>query len=667
MSGKPLAHQSEVGSAGGVLAYLVLDLDGFEPDFSSLGEFAAHQVRREARDEAEISAAQRAGDVLEHFLGYDLWTATLVRLCLQLPDALEALAGDLARPGAKRRSPGSAKEMLAGFLPGVRHDRELTIVVPQPEELTVFSLEWLQDLSTGPPGFSLSSVAETTSADPLATLSRLVDHREERLETLLWLLALCGCCGPIDLLCEFLGVPAAERERILDLLDERLALPGVELVTDYQYQHPSFPSHLTYGIRDSAFRKGLLELLTPGRREEMATELFIFLDRRLGPRFRGSARLLANLARFSATTRETKAVRRQLTWWCAPDEAEQLHGRLASDLQTLRLEPEELWDVLCRTSPGWPAFRCIALLNAYLLQPGGVPAYRQGDALLLRSELEKRNGAMEDALGDVRSAIIRFEQDDVPRQRDLAEAHALAARVSLELTDRETARRHWERALSLVETGPSPSLAELSSLHNNLSDLLIALGDIAGAQKHQLGALEADEKLWGASHPRVRNDLAALADLDQRVGNFLSAQRSLERALEIDIELHGLASLEVCEDSKMLADLHHSCGGLDIARQLERRALALEQQLLGNSHARVAMTHLVLAEWAREASDLEDACLHLERALEIERNTSGAAHPNLAAFHRVLWEHLSDLGKQESAHRHLEEALRIEALAAQGD
>ena len=168
------------------------------------------------------------------------------------------------------------------------------------------------------------------------------------------------------------------------------------------------------------------------------------------------------------------------------------------------------------------------------------------------------------------------------------------ARAEVVLGDTESAKRHYERALSAC---PASNERKKSGILYNLAGLLAQQGEIERALQAWQQSLEIDERVGD-----VKGKAAALNNM----AGVIAQQGEIERALQLWQQ--SLEILERIGDVQSKAATMHTMAGV-IAQQGEiERALQLWQQSLeieesiGNVHGKAA----TLAEMARAAGEAGD-------------------------------------------------------------
>jgi tetratricopeptide (TPR) repeat protein len=277
-------------------------------------------------------------------------------------------------------------------------------------------------------------------------------------------------------------------------------------------------------------------------------------------------------------------------------------------------------------------------------------------------------------------------------------------------------RARLERALRLFESSGADVDRYVANLLDDLSFVLLALGDAEPALRHAERAMQIDEKRFGASHPRVYVDLMKQAWVLLAGGALERARDHYERALpgirlafgaDHPLEGQGLAALsrtlfELGETARAyetaaravtildkpelyhpllmtawtsLAQLALFRGDLDAASVLVERSLAVGEAAYGEDHPLIAMCLSLRGALEAGRGELWKARRSLERALSSEERTCKRLHDDTAVARSLLGDLLRRMGEPGHALatlRHAERGLdricgnraRIEAHVA---
>ena len=184
---------------------------------------------------------------------------------------------------------------------------------------------------------------------------------------------------------------------------------------------------------------------------------------------------------------------------------------------------------------------------------------------------------------------------------------------------------------------------------NNLSVLLWAKGNYAGAEPPLREALAMWRELLGEEHPDVATILSNLAVVRIANGDYAGAEPLLRKALTMRRKLLSEEHPDVALDLYNLGRLLQHQGDDAGAEAHCREALAMRRKLLGEEHPEVALSLSSLGSLLRAKGDLSEAEAVLVQATAvyeaarlrigpgIERSTfQNSPYPALAEVHLEL-------------------------------
>ncbi len=243
----------------------------------------------------------------------------------------------------------------------------------------------------------------------------------------------------------------------------------------------------------------------------------------------------------------------------------------------------------------------------------GLGLYDQARPLLERAVATRRRREAEDP-GDL-SESLRHEGEVLFLQADYAAG--------------EKVYRDAIRIESVRSRDPD-SQAQLANSLYGLGKLLRAQGQYPEAEKDLREALRLQQKIYGASDPRVAATLKELARELSDAGDLNAAIPLMRSAVAMQRELRGgnpypdLA--EVLNDMGVLLWRH---GDLDEAEAFYRESLAMNRKLLGDKHPEIANGLENVAMSLQDKGDLAGAEDMYRQSLTMRRELLGENHPEV--------------------------------------
>ncbi|HEY6251073.1 MAG TPA: tetratricopeptide repeat protein, partial [Candidatus Angelobacter sp.] len=101
------------------------------------------------------------------------------------------------------------------------------------------------------------------------------------------------------------------------------------------------------------------------------------------------------------------------------------------------------------------------------------------------------------------------------------------------------ARADYEKALKIGEEAYGSSDPEVAAYANNLGQILLDQGNLAGALKYTQRALKISEQVYGPDHPDVATYANNISQILQNQGDLTGALQYVQRALKIDEQVYG--------------------------------------------------------------------------------------------------------------------------------
>lgn len=170
-------------------------------------------------------------------------------------------------------------------------------------------------------------------------------------------------------------------------------------------------------------------------------------------------------------------------------------------------------------------------------------------------------------------------------------------------------------------------LPEATRLLQQTGYYLLERGQAKKAEPLLRRALQLDEIIFGANHPRVAIALNNLATLLNDTNRGAEAEPLLRRALLIDEANHGPNDPNVSIALNNLATFLQANDRLGEAETLLHRALQIDTSNFGPNHLRVAIDLNNLATLLLAAHRLAEVEPLLSRAVDIFERSLGPDHP----------------------------------------
>jgi len=193
---------------------------------------------------------------------------------------------------------------------------------------------------------------------------------------------------------------------------------------------------------------------------------------------------------------------------------------------------------------------------------------------------------------------------------------------------REKADQQCALAVTLAETSAPGSPEYITSLQN-LVNLHLARGDLAGSLEPQLRLIAAQRAALGSRHPDLARSLADLGGTYSAQGKYALAEPYLAEALEIHRQAPGVP------DARILQSLR----GLETAYMMQQKwakaeeaiypsMVALHEKTEGPNGLGLANTLMKRSFALNMLEQFAPAQAAVERALKIRQDALGLEHPD---------------------------------------
>lgn len=223
-----------------------------------------------------------------------------------------------------------------------------------------------------------------------------------------------------------------------------------------------------------------------------------------------------------------------------------------------------------------------------------------------------------------------------------------------------------QRALKMHERTLGGSSPEVAHDLWGLGKLRLALGDLAGAERHARQAIDVGER--AAAYDLGFRAAAAtlLGDVLNTAGRYPEAIETLTRAADELAKLAGPTHAGKAgppdETSGLLSALamaHYYQGNYDDSTRYTEQSLALDRQRLGDQHPDIADGLINLAAVATDQGRFSEAERLNRQALSIFEAFHGAEHPKTASAVTIWARSLNHLERYDEAERALQRAVAV--------
>lgn len=193
---------------------------------------------------------------------------------------------------------------------------------------------------------------------------------------------------------------------------------------------------------------------------------------------------------------------------------------------------------------------------------------------------------------------------------------------------RDIYRKTFRRLDRLSRRGGVSSFSQ----PEKMAQVLMLVGDYAGAEKEISEAIEQKTKLYGERAPIVLIEPFVLsARLNYVQGHYIAAQEAAQKAIDIGKKLNMESSLKVQQAYKTMADVDYAIGDYRSAKTRLEKILEIQQRTLGRNNPLVAATLLKLSLAAYYSNgNVEMNKTRADEAASIMAQTLGANSLQLA-------------------------------------
>jgi tetratricopeptide (TPR) repeat protein len=300
-------------------------------------------------------------------------------------------------------------------------------------------------------------------------------------------------------------------------------------------------------------------------------------------------------------------------------------------------------------------------------------------AARVNTELSKApaiQATLMDTLGAVYTGLGLYDQARPLLERALATRRALPEVDASELSDSlghegellfrvadyAAAEKDYRDAIRIESARPKDpdSQAQLADSLYGLGKLLAANGQYPEAEKDLREALRLQQKIYGASDPRVAATLKDLARELADGGDLNAAIPLMRNAVAMQRELRRNEPYpDLAEVLNDMGVLLWRNGDLDEAEKFYRESLAMNRKLLGEKHPEIANGLENVAMSLQDKGDLAGAEDMYQQSLTMRRELLGENHPEVGRTLLNLASLRYDRGNTVEAIANLREVLSI--------
>jgi tetratricopeptide (TPR) repeat protein len=230
----------------------------------------------------------------------------------------------------------------------------------------------------------------------------------------------------------------------------------------------------------------------------------------------------------------------------------------------------------------------------------------------------------------LREALAAAEQAPSSEGRALIEALNALGLLCKDLGRYDEARRHYGRALELLERAEAADPDDVATLYHNLGGIEHARGDYAAGEGFARRGLAIRTSLDNADPFLIAADDVALAAILDGLARYTEAERLYLEAVTIFERTPGEHDVELSVALNDLGAQYARRGRHEQAAELLTRAVDLKRHALGPRHPDTAITLNNLAITYKRAGEFSRAAALAAEALGMLEEALPADHPRLA-------------------------------------
>jgi len=267
-------------------------------------------------------------------------------------------------------------------------------------------------------------------------------------------------------------------------------------------------------------------------------------------------------------------------------------------------------------------------------------------------------------------AVATRRAQQVVAPSDLSDSLDHQGELLFRVADYAGAEKDYRDAIRIESSHPADpnGQAQLADSLYGLGKLLAAKGQYPEAEKNLRAALQLQERLYGASDPRVATTLKGLAVELSDGGDLNAAIPLMRKAVAMQRELRRNEPYpDLAEALNDMGALLWRHGDLGEAEKFYRESLAMNRKLLGEKHPEIANGLENVAMSLQDKGDLAGAEDLYQQSLAMRRELLGANHPEVGRTLLNLASLRYDRGETREALDDFREVLSIYRKAYPAD
>ncbi len=239
-------------------------------------------------------------------------------------------------------------------------------------------------------------------------------------------------------------------------------------------------------------------------------------------------------------------------------------------------------------------------------------------------------GDLDVALQAATQAVTVLRVTNPPGEATNLDARLELARVVAKKGDAAQARALLEGVAS--EAAAAGDQSRVIAAKTDLADVLVTIGEYAGAEATIREVVDANTKAFGPDHPATVSALSSLGSVLRQEGDLRGGENAFKDAYDRFTKVLGTEHQFSIIAANNLGEILEKAGLYDRAEPYLRQALISERKLYGDDHPNtvIGMNNLALLHESQGEFDKAEALY--KSALAVHTRRLGAKHPNTIAF-----------------------------------